>query len=113
MTTCLGKCCSFGLPRVSFVNCYQFIHLVISGLVLRAGHGICLYQSMIIAYPFTMNTNQLEPKLGQVTKTGDMLCFDLISTYMCLLSESINKTTFIYVALLLKRQKDHSEINSC
>ena len=24
MTTCLGKSCSFGLPRVAFVNCCQF-----------------------------------------------------------------------------------------
>ena len=24
MTTCLGKCCSFGLLLVSFVNVYQF-----------------------------------------------------------------------------------------
>ena len=26
MTTCLGKSCSFGLPRVPFVNCYQFMY---------------------------------------------------------------------------------------
>ena len=24
MTTCLGKSCTFGLPRVPFVNCYVF-----------------------------------------------------------------------------------------
>ena len=30
MTTCLGKSCSFGLPRVPFVNCYQFMYLVVS-----------------------------------------------------------------------------------
>ena len=28
MTTCLGKSCSFGLPRVPFVNCCQFMYLV-------------------------------------------------------------------------------------
>ena len=39
MTTCLGNSCSFGLPRVPFVNCCQFMHLVISLLVLRAGYG--------------------------------------------------------------------------
>ena len=39
MTTCLGKNCSFGLPRMIFVNCYQFMYLVISLLVLRAGYG--------------------------------------------------------------------------
>ena len=35
MTTYLGKSCSFGLPRVPFVNCGQFMYLVISLLVLR------------------------------------------------------------------------------
>ena len=37
MITCLGKSCSFSLPRVPFVNCCQFMYLVISLLVLRAG----------------------------------------------------------------------------
>ena len=39
MATYLGKSCSFGLPRVPFVNCRQFMYLVISLLVLRAGCG--------------------------------------------------------------------------
>ena len=30
MTTYLGKSCSFGLPRVPFVNCRHFMYLVIS-----------------------------------------------------------------------------------
>ena len=30
MTTYLGKSCSFCLPRVPFVNCHQFMYLVIS-----------------------------------------------------------------------------------
>ena len=54
-TTCLGKSCSFGLPRVPFVNCCQFMYLVISHLVLRAGYGIWLYQFLIIAYLFTFH----------------------------------------------------------
>ena len=33
MTTYLGKSCSFCLPRVPFVNCRQFMYLVISFLV--------------------------------------------------------------------------------
>ena len=53
MTTYLGKSCSFGLPRVLFVNCRQFMYLVISLLVLRAGCGIWLYQFLIFAYLFT------------------------------------------------------------
>ena len=31
---------AFGLPRVHFINCRQFMYLVISHLVLRAGYGI-------------------------------------------------------------------------
>ena len=56
MTTCLGKRCSFGLPRVPFVNCFQFMYffLFVSLLVLRARSGICLYQFMSIAYLFTL-----------------------------------------------------------
>ena len=54
MTTYLGKSCSFGLPRVPFVNCGQLMYLVISLLVLRAGCGIWLYQFLIIAYLFTL-----------------------------------------------------------
>ena len=53
MTTCLGKSCSFCLPRVPFVNCCQFMYLVIYLLVLRAGCGICLYRFLITAYLFT------------------------------------------------------------
>ena len=41
MTTCLGKSCSFGLPRVPFVNWCQCVYLVISLLVLRAGYLLC------------------------------------------------------------------------
>ena len=59
MSTCLGKSCSFGLPRVPFVNCCQFMYLVISLLVLRAGCWIIVlwfkYKSKFslpkIAYP--------------------------------------------------------------
>ena len=54
MTTYLGKSYSFGFPRVPFVNCRQFMYLVISLLVLRAGCGIWLYQFLIIAYLFTL-----------------------------------------------------------
>ena len=54
MTIYLGKSCSFCLPRVPFVNCRQFMYLVISLLVLRAGYGIWLYQFLIFAYLFTL-----------------------------------------------------------
>ena len=55
MTTYLGKSCSFGFPRVPFVNCRQFLYLVITLWVLRAGCGIWLYQFLIIAYLFTFH----------------------------------------------------------
>ena len=55
----LLKSCSFGLPRVPFVNCRQFMYLVISLLVLRAGYGIWLYQFLIIAYLFTSFRNKI------------------------------------------------------
>ena len=58
--TYLGKSCSFGLLRVPFVNCRQFMYLVISLLVLRAGCGIWLYQFPIIAYHFTTSIYRYE-----------------------------------------------------
>ena len=63
MTTYLGKSCSFCLPRVPFVNCRQFMYLVISLLVLRAGYGIWLYQFLIIAYLFTLATAAIFDRL--------------------------------------------------
>ena len=64
MTTNLGKSCSFCLPRVPFVNCCQFMYLVISLLVLRAGCGIWLYRFLIIAYLFTL----YEPRHDKTNK---------------------------------------------
>ena len=69
MTTCLGKSCSFGLPRGPFVNCCQFMYLVISLLFLRAGCGIWFYQFLIIAYLFTLNkTHEGRPKMSCLRK---------------------------------------------
>ena len=66
MTTCLGKSCSFGLPRVPFVNCCQFMYFVISLLVLSAGlwdlivlvpdHCLSFYLEL---QPFIPNANRL------------------------------------------------------
>ena len=85
MTTYLGKSCSFCLPRVPFVNCRQFMYLVISLLGLRAGYGIWLYQFLIIAYLFTfftlidiMNDHGLEQMVHFLTREKNTL--DLILT---------------------------------
>ena len=67
MTTCLRKSCSFGLPCVPFVNCCQFMYLVISLLVLRVGCGIWLYQFLIIPYLFTFATNARSDKTFLLT----------------------------------------------
>ena len=63
MTTCLGKSCSFGLPHVPFVNCCQFMYLVISLLVFRGrmwdliasvpDHCLSFYFSYGISYKYT------------------------------------------------------------
>ena len=43
MTTCLGKSCSFGLPRVPFANCCQFMYFEGRILDLIMSHpGHCL-----------------------------------------------------------------------
>ena len=88
MTICLGKSCSFGLPRVPFVNCCQFMYLVISLLVLRAGCGIWLYQFLIIAYLFTLrslDTPSLETTISSMkgadlSRSGTWVCSFLLNT---------------------------------
>ena len=54
MTTWPGKSWSLNLPQVPFVNCCQFVYLVISFLVLRAVCGIWLCQFLIIAYLYIL-----------------------------------------------------------
>ena len=53
MTTCMGKSCSFGLPRVPFVNCCQFMYLVIfllDHLVWgRSSWSLCLLWIYLLA----------------------------------------------------------------
>ena len=65
MTTYLGKSCSFGFPRVPFVNCRQFMYWDVSLLVLRAGCGIGLYQFLIIACLFTLGISVLSVVPGR------------------------------------------------
>ena len=100
MTTYLGKSCSFGLPQVPFVNCRQFMYLVISLLVLRAGCGICLYQFLIIVCLFTFQQNQRKRKnLGlmmivkHLFRNENKLCDNL----MLVLYTKIWKTSVFFV----------------
>ena len=62
MTTYLGKSCSFGLLRVPFVNCGQFMYLVISLfgfedrmwdlIVSVPDHCLSFYFTIIWNFPF-------------------------------------------------------------
>ena len=81
MTTYLGKSCSFCLPRVPFVNCRQFMYLVISLLVLRAGYGIWLYQFLIITYLFTFHVRDDLPLAhrGETEFSHIILCVRTLS----------------------------------
>ena len=97
MTTYLGKSCSFCLPRVPFVNCRQFMYLVISLLVLRAGYGIWLYQFLIIAYLFILDENDefylglsnarsynVHDVIGRVDRFGfQNFCSPVADPYLC------------------------------
>ena len=56
MTTCLGKSCSFGLLRVSFVNVINLcVYVLLSFSVVRVGCGIGLYYFLLIVFLFTLN----------------------------------------------------------
>ena len=96
MTTYLGKSCSFGLPRVLFVNCRQFMYLVISLLVLRAGCGISLYQFLIIAYLFTLIRlggcpGWFESLMGSQVKVFVLSCAGSLISKRDLCKQSRNK----------------------
>ena len=109
MTTYLGKSSSFCLPRVPFVNCRQFMYLVISLLVLRAGYGIWLYQFLIIAYLFTLLflyflvlwdycVQASESRYNKLSQTLPTLYFSRISfsdCFMLLGSMSLEKSAHI------------------
>ena len=104
MTTYLGKSCSFCLPRVPFVNCRQFMYLVISLLVLRAGYGIWLYQFLIIAYLFTLslcfniyeNTHPLSQKLF-------LMCHKEIHLRVSTIKKPLNDAQDMQQSNLLRR----------
>ena len=81
MTTCLGKSCSFGLPRVPFVNCCQFMYLIISLLVLRAVCGCdCIGSCSLLIF---------------------LLCYKIkCCSIICRLNK-INSVSFVYYSLLV------------
>ena len=54
MTTYLGKSCSFCLPRVPFVNCRQFMYLVIFGFEGRIWDLIVSVPDHCLSFYFTI-----------------------------------------------------------
>ena len=74
MTTYLGKSCSFCLPRVPFVNCRQFMYLVISLLVLSAR-----IWDLIVSVPdhcLSFYFSRMVEKLGESEETTCCLCYN-------------------------------------
>ena len=61
MTTYLGKSCSFGLPRVPFVNCGQFMYLVISlfGFEGRMWDLIVSVPDHCLSFYFTLTVSRI------------------------------------------------------
>ena len=83
MTTYLGKSCSFGLLRVPFVNCRQFMYLVISLLVLSAGCVIWLCRFLISFYLFTLFFSILKSISFTISFVVAKFCFHKTSvTYL-------------------------------
>ena len=66
MTTYLGKSCSFCLPQVPFVNCRQFMYLVISLFGFEGRIWDLIYRFLISAYLFTLQ----EMRTGIKSWTG-------------------------------------------
>ena len=91
MTTCLEKSCSFGLPWVPFVNCCQYMYLVVSLWVLRAGCGIWQYQFLIIAYPFTFPNELI--CLTPATMRRSVIYWNLDRPFICFILSHLSPLT--------------------
>ena len=114
MSTYLWKSCSFCSPRVPFVNCGQFMYLVISLLVLRAGYGIWLYQFLIIAYLFTSSNGfQMSVSYTQLNiakhrcHLNTKICLELHwpSLIVCILKSCQERFTPQRTSILSKNKK--------
>ena len=54
MTTCLGKSCSFALPQVPFVNCFQFMYYFPFGSKGRTWDLIVSVPDHCLSFYFTV-----------------------------------------------------------
>ena len=86
MTTYLGKRCSFCLPRVPFVNCRQFMYLVISVfgfegriwdlIVSVLDHCLSFYFIMVLCTTEMIHEDESEIQLNtlsQVTRYAHLV----------------------------------------
>ena len=76
MTTYLGKSCSFGLPRVPFVNCRRFMYLVISrmwDLIVSVPDHCLSFYFRICYYTIQVSDIVLEKKIrNQNIRLGNL-----------------------------------------
>ena len=94
MTTCLGKRCSFCLPRVPFVNCRQFMYLVISLfgfegriwdlIVSVPDHCLSFYFSYDESYPKRHHWERQHHFESTVGDNESTLCWVIIPIQTCL-----------------------------
>ena len=57
MTICLGKSCSFGLPRVPFINCFQFMYAVEIEVFDQIAQ--CLIKLHVQNFAFNLNVKKI------------------------------------------------------
>ena len=76
MTTYLGKSCSFCLPRVPFVNCRQFMYLVISLLILMWDLIVSVHDHCLSFYFPVIWRNMTEPKQNRAIYVFGCFPFD-------------------------------------
>ena len=101
MTTYLGKSCSFGLPRVPFVNCGQFMYLVISrfGFEGRMWDLIVSVPDHCLSFYFSTQVNLKScTSLGQEIQLNTPICFTAKSFKRWIMPNTSDlKSAMIYV----------------
>ena len=106
MTTCLGKSCSFGLPRVPFVNCCQFIYLVrfLFGFEGRTCDLIVSVPDHCLSFYFDIvNFPSLDANIPRATSYGvylsQLFWVARVSSHVA----DVNTRNQVFIAKLLKQ----------
>ena len=94
MTTYLGKSCSFCLPRVPFVNCRQFMYLVMSLLVLRA------FRKLSSIYVFSYFPFGFEGRIWDLIVSVPDHCLSFYSETLEQQTSNINFQHFMTLSLM-------------